>query len=213
MNTVRISLSAILFFEQIPVYSFLTKILLQKMASGTASGTISCCMRDLMMTITKGILLAVILPLVPVFIFNISLPSALALITGTFVIEYGAAALGVGMGLHPLYILYTLTFVALGVTLTMFDVFNLLGRHSERVSRFLKNSSDRAGNSAFLKKYGIYGLVPCVMTLGFYACPPVSWVMGWSQNRSIVLIMGGYIIISIVTILATMGFLKIVGIG
>jgi hypothetical protein len=177
-----------------------------------ASGPLSCCVRDLTMTIAKGIILAVVLPIVPALVFNIPLPSVLALIASTFVIEYGAAAVGVGMGLHPLYVLYAVACIALGVTVTLFDIFDLLGRHSKRVSGFLAKSSERAGRSVFLKKYGIYGLVPCVITLGFYVCPPVSWVMGWPKNRSILLIMGGYIGISLVIILATIGFFKIIGI-
>jgi uncharacterized membrane protein len=100
--------------------------------------------------------------------------------------------------------------VALGVTLALFDVFDILGEHSERVSRFLKKSSERAKQSSFLTKYGIYGLVPGVMTLGFYVCPPVSWVLGWPRNRSILLIIAGYIVISIVTILATMGIFSLI---
>ena len=166
--------------------------------------------RQLTFSVTRGFILSVILPLVPVFLFNISLVSALALITGTFVIEYGAAAVGIGLGLSPFYILYVLTCVALGVILTMFDTFELLAEHSEKVSRFVKKSEERAGRSVFLKQYGIYGLIPCVMTLGFYACPPVSWVLGWPRLRSIALIMTGYIGISLVTILATIGFFNLV---
>jgi hypothetical protein len=172
----------------------------------------SCCVRDLTMTIAKGIILAVVLPIVPALVFNIPLPSVLALIASTFVIEYGAAAAGIGMGLPPLYVLYAVTCIALGVTLTLFDIFDLLSRNSGKVSDFLAQSSERAGRSVFLKRYGIYGLVPCVITLGFYVCPPVSWVMGWHKNRSVLLIMGGYIGISLVTILATTGFFKIIGI-
>src|SRR5665647_592533 len=188
--------------------SFLNEDRFTKMASGL----LSCCVRDLTITIAKGIFLAVVLPIAPALVFNIPVPSVLALIASTFVIEYGAAAVGVGMGLPPLYVLFALTCIALGVTLTLFDIFDLLGRNSERVSGFLVKSSERAGRSVFLKKYGIYGLVPCVITLGFYVCPPVSWVMGWQKNRSILLIMVGYIGISLVTILATIGFFKIIGI-
>lgn len=175
-----------------------------------ATGLISPVLRHLSFTVTRGLILTVLLPLVPVFIFDISPASALALITGTFVIEYGAAAVGIGLGLPPLYILFVLTCVALGVLLTMFDIFDLLAQHSEKVSRFLTQSEERAGRSVFLKRYGIYGLVPCVMTLGLYACPPVSWVLGWPRLRSIALIMTGYISISMVTILATIGFFNLV---
>jgi hypothetical protein len=163
-------------------------------------------------TTAKGIFLAVVLPLAPALVFYIPVTSVLALIGSTIVIEYGAAAVGVGMGLPPIYVLYAVTCIALGVTVTLFDIFDLLGRHSERVSEFLAKSSERAGRSEFLKKYGIYGLVPCIITLGFYVCPPVSWVMGWPRSTSILLIMGGYIGISLITILATIGFFKIIGV-
>jgi hypothetical protein len=175
-----------------------------------STGSFFTVLRHLSLTITRGLILTVLLPLIPVFIFGISPASALALISGTFVIEYGAAAVGIGLGLSPLYILFVLTSVALGVVLTMFDIFDLLSHHSDKVSRFLKQSEERAGRSVFLKQYGIYGLIPCVMTLGFYACPPVSWVLGWPRLRSIALIMTGYISISLLTILATIGFFTLV---
>jgi hypothetical protein len=160
--------------------------------------------------ITKALVLVVVLPLIPAFLFTISIPSTLALITSTLVIEYGAAVIGIGVGLPPVFVLYVLSCVALGVTLALFDVFDILGEHSERVAQFLKRSSERAKQSSFLTKYGIYGLVPCVFTLGFYVCPPVSWVLGWRRDKSILLIMAGYITISIVTILATMGIFSLV---
>ena len=174
------------------------------------TGTIPHYLFHLCGAITKALVLVVVLPLTPAFLFTIPIPSTLALITSTLVIEYGAAPIGIGLGLPPVFVLYVLACVALGVTLTLFDIFDLLGEHSERVSRFLKKSEERAGRSMFLKKYGMYGLVPCVITLGFYVCPPVSWVMGWRRDRSILLIMAGYITISIVTILATMGIFSLV---
>ena len=160
--------------------------------------------------IIKALILVVVLPLTIAFLFTIPLPSTLALITSTLIIEYGAAPIALGLGLPPVFVLCVLVCVALGVTLVLFDIFAIMGERSERVSRFLKKSSERAKQSSFLTKYGIYGLVPGVMILGFYVCPPVSWVLGWPKNRSILLIMAGYITISIVTILATMGLFSLV---
>jgi hypothetical protein len=174
------------------------------------TGTIPHSLISLWGAITKALVLVVVLPLIPAFLFTLSIPSTLALIASTLVIEYGAAVIGIGVGLPPVFVLYVLTCVALGVTLALFDVFDILGEHSERVSQFLKKSSERAKQSSFLTKYGIYGLVPCVFTLGFYVCPPVSWVLGWRRDRSILLIMAGYITISIVTILTTMGIFSLV---
>jgi len=174
------------------------------------TGTISRYLPDLWVAVTRALVLVFLLPLIAALLFNIPLPSTLALITSTLVIEYGAAPIGIGLGLNPLFVLYVLVCVAFGVTLALFDVIAILGEHSERVSRFLKKSSERAKKSTLLTKYGIYGLVPGVMTLGFYVCPPVSWVLGWPKNRSILLIMAGYITISVVTILATIGIFSIV---
>jgi hypothetical protein len=168
------------------------------------------CLRHLSVTVTRGLILILVFPLASAFVFNISPESSLVLIAATLVIEYGAAAVGVGLGLPPLYVLFVIICIALAVILTLFDIFELLGAHSERVSRFLQKSAERAGRLRFLKKYGIYGLVPGVITLGFYVCPPVSWVLGWPRERAVPLIMAGYIAISIVTILATIGILTLV---
>jgi len=174
------------------------------------TGTIPDYLVPLLGAIIKALVLVVVLPLTIAFFFTIPLPSTLALITSTLIIEYGAAPIGLGLGLPPVFVLCVLVCVALGVTLVLFDIFAIMGEHSEKVSRFLKKSSDRAKQSSFLTKYGIYGLVPGVMTLGFYVCPAVSWVLGWPKTRSILLIMAGYISISIITILATMGIFSLV---
>jgi hypothetical protein len=167
-------------------------------------------LRNLTLALTRGLLLAVILPLVPAFLSGIPLSSSLALIFGTFVIEYGAAALGIGLGLHPIYILFVLVCVAFGVTLALFDIFDILGENSPRISQFLKKSEERAHHSAILRTYGILGLIPCVITLGFYVCPAVSRMLGWRRDLSILLIMVGYISISVVTLLATIGIFRLV---
>jgi len=167
-------------------------------------------LRSLCGTITRGLLLTVIFPLVPVFLFGITLSSSLALLASTFAIEYGAAAVGIGLGLPPVYILYVLICVASGVILTLFDMFDMLGEYSPRVSRFLKKSEERAHRSAILKKYGIFGLIPCVFILGFYVCPAVSRVLGWHRDLSFLLIMVGYISASVIMLLATIGILRLV---
>ena len=153
----------------------------------------------------KFVLIAIALPLLPAIVFNEPFAPVVALVTSTFVVEYGAAPIGIGMGLNPFFVLFTLTCIAIGVTLFLFDIFDMMGEHSERVARFLDSAGTQAKKSKVLSKYGIYGLVPCVMTLGFYACPPVAWVFGWRRDISILMIMTGYISISVLTLLISMG--------
>jgi len=150
------------------------------------------------------------IPFAAAFLFSQSMPATLALITGTLVIEYGAAPLGIGLGLHPAFVLLVLTSVAPGITLFLFDLFDTLGRHSERVARFLARSEEKSKRSVLLSKYGISGRVPCVLTLGFYVCPPLSRVLAWRRDLSLLLIMGGFTAISSVLILATYGLFGVI---
>ncbi|OPY38504.1 MAG: hypothetical protein A4E35_00927 [Methanoregula sp. PtaU1.Bin051] len=155
--------------------------------------------------IAKLLLLVFVLPLLPAVASGMPVPAVLALIISTLVIEYGAAPVGLGFGLHPVYVLLALTSIGLGVTLFLFDILDTIGEHSERVKRFLTRSAERGRSSPLFAKYGVCGLVPCVMTLGFYVCPPVACVFGWKRDHSILMIMAGYVGISIATILLTMG--------
>lgn len=155
--------------------------------------------------VARLLLLVLALPLFAAFLLGYPLPASLALVTTTLVIEYGAAPVGIGLDLPPLFVLATLFSVALGVTLFLFDLIDTLGEHSARVKGFLARSAERGRKSALLSTYGIYGLVPCVMVLGFWVCPPVAGVLGWKRDMSIILIMAGFLIASVVTLALALG--------
>ena len=152
---------------------------------------------------------AIVLPLVPVFLLGLSLPSTLILMTSTFILEYGAAPVGVGLGLNPFFVLFVLLCIAASVNSLLFDIFTIIGTHSVRVAEFLRKNGERARRSKVVDRYGIYGLIPLVWTLGIFACPPVSWVLGWDRTRSFVAIMAGFSFAAVVTTLASVGILKI----
>ncbi|MCX6698012.1 MAG: hypothetical protein NTV84_10800 [Methanoregula sp.] len=161
------------------------------------------------LTPVKFVGFTVALPIVLAMLFTIPGISTLALITTSLIIEYCAAPVGIGLGLQPVFVIVVLTSAALAVTPLSYDIFDTLGTSTLRVVRFLLRSKQRAERSKILSKYGINGLVPCVMILGFYACPPIAWVVGWLRNYAILLTMAGFILISRVTILATPGVIRI----
>jgi uncharacterized membrane protein len=165
--------------------------------------------RQLAIALAKFVLAGIVLPLIPVAVFGQQLGPTLALMTSTFIIEYGAAPVGIGLGLNPVFVLFVLLCIAAAVTMLLFDIFSFIGTHSARVAAFLEKASERANRSNIIAKYGIYGLIPCVWTLGFYACPPVSWVLGWDRNRSIIIIMAGEAFASVLAILASIGIIRI----
>jgi len=160
--------------------------------------------------VARFLLLSVGIPVLFALAAGIPVSFVLALVFSTLVIEYGAAPVGIGLGLSPLYVLFALVCVALAVTLFLFDIIDTLSESSDRVRRFLERSAEKGRRSRLLSKYGICGLAPLVITLGFYACPPVSCILGWDRTRSILVIMAGYTGIAIATILVTTGIFNII---
>jgi len=152
---------------------------------------------------------ALVLPLAAAVLTGRPVPATIALTGSTFIIEYGAAPVGILGGLDPLFVLFTLSCIALGVTLLLFGLCGTLEIHWPRFARFLERTRARAQGSALLAQYGIYGLVPLVMILGFYVCAPAACLFGWRRDHATILIMAGYIIASIVSILATQGVIGI----
>ncbi len=157
----------------------------------------------------RCVLLAIVLPLVPVLILGLPPAPALALISGGFLIEYGAAPIGIALGLPPLYVFYALMCTESGIFLGLFDIFDTIGKTSAPVARFLEKTQQIARRSRVAERYGILGLVPCEILLGVYICAPLSRVMGWKEYRSLAITIAGYSAALAVTILATIGLLGV----
>ena len=159
--------------------------------------------------------IVILLPLPVAYITGQSLMVTLALMASTFIIEYGAAPVGIFGGLDRIVVLFVLSCIALGVTLLLFYLCGTLEEHWPRLARILDKTRSRAKSSLFLTKYGIFGLVPLVIVLGFYVCAPAACNLGWRRDHATILIMAGYMIACIVTILlthgATMVFVPVAG--
>lgn len=141
---------------------------------------------------------------------NIPIHKTLSLIVSTFALEYLAVPVGIGLGLSPVFVLIVVTSVALSVVLLLFTIFEIIGEKSKRVSNFLSKSRAKADNSKLTQKYGIYGLVPGVIILGFYVCPAVAWVLGWRKDYATILIILGFVFISTIIMFTTIGGLELI---
>lgn len=157
--------------------------------------------------------IVIALPLPVAYLQGAPVPVTLALMGSTFVIEYGAAPVGILGGLDPLFVLFVLACIALGVTLLLFAFCGLLEDRWPFFARFVARTRERAQSSAILARYGILGLVPLVMILGFYFCAPAACIFGWRRDHATILILAGYLIAALITILATRGVLSALGAG
>jgi len=153
------------------------------------------------------IILAFAIPISISAVLGIHISKTLSLIVSTFALEYFAVPVGIGLGLDPVFVLITVTSVALSVVLLMFKIFDIVGRESKRVSNFLSKSRERGQKSKIIQKYGVYGLVPAVPFLGFYVCPAIAWTLGWRRDYAVILIIIGFVFISTIMLLASIGIL------
>ncbi len=156
--------------------------------------------------------IGILLPLVITLLSGRPAETIYSLIAATFLLEYGAAALGAGMGLGPGPVFLVVSIVALGVHIVLFGFLDTLGAESERARRFQEKTIVRADKNRIISKYGIYGLPPAVWTIGFYFCPGIVWVLGWNRWRAIILIMAGYLAAAAVTYYVADGALRLIGI-
>jgi hypothetical protein len=154
-----------------------------------------------------GVFIAIVLPLLPVLFFGYPLMPTLALIGTGFLLEYGAAPLGIALGLPPLFVFWVLMCTETGIFLGLFGIFDTIGQTWSPVTNFLEKTRHLAHRSSLAGRYGILGLIPCEIIIGVYANAPVSWMAGWHRYRSLAFTMAGYVPALILTILATIGLL------
>ena len=172
-------------------------------------GNVSVFLRQLARALARCILVAVLLPLIPVLLFGVPLAPTVTVITSGFIIEYGAAPIGLALGLSPPVVFYILMCTETGIFLGLYDIFNTIGETSAPVARLLEKTHQYSHSSAGVERYGILALIPCEILLGVYVCAPVSWVLGWQENRALIVTMAGYIVALVITILLTMGLFRV----
>ena len=137
-------------------------------------------------------------------------PSAIvALVGSAFLIEYGAVIPGIALGIGFFPIIVVLSSVAFSVILTSLELFDLLARKFQKVGDFLERV-ERGRITGIISHYGIWGLVPGILVVGFYVCPAISWIFTWKRWHSVVLMMTGYLISAIAVYLLTTGVVAIV---
>ncbi|MDI6719730.1 MAG: hypothetical protein QMD46_08985 [Methanomicrobiales archaeon] len=165
--------------------------------------------RATLLNVAASIFFGICLPLILSQICGISVPLTCSLVVSTFTIEYGAAAIGLASGLPPGYVLIVMASSAFSVILFSFSVLDALGERSPRVAAFIERAQRKYGSSRMLRRYGLIALVPGVMTVGLYVCPPLIWILGWNRRQSILLMMLGFLASVAATLLTAMGVLTV----
>ncbi len=127
-------------------------------------------------------------------IFGIPFAGIVGVASSTAIIEYGAAAVAVGIGTPPLP---ATIFVALSGGTLMLLLFAVLDTLAERLSivrRLVERAQRQTKTIAWLERYGPVALIPGVIFAGFYVCVPIAWLLGWQRDRSLVALWTGFLV-------------------
>jgi hypothetical protein len=163
--------------------------------------------RHIAAALAQGVFVALVLPLLAMLLFQEPVMPTLALIGSGLVIEYGAAPVGIALGLPPLFVFWVLICTETGIFIGLYDIFDAVGHTWPPAADFLARTQQFLQKNPVAGRYGILGLVPCEILIGVYANAPVSWVLGWRRERSLAFTMIGYVPCLVLSILATIGLL------
>lgn len=165
--------------------------------------------QELVVPVALGVAAIVVLPLILAGLDGVPPERTLTLVGSALVIEYGAGAVGIALGISPITTFLILASTGLGLVVLLFAIFDTLGRKSGRVAGFLKKTESRMERHPFIRKWGILALFPGVVIVGIYFVTPVAWILRWETRRSIFLILAGYLAAGVVTLLGTLGIFRL----
>ncbi len=148
-----------------------------------------------------------IAPFIAGFFFTVPPGSVLALMSATLILEYGAVFIGTALGMDNAITFIVVSLVATGMIFFQLSLFDHVGKSSPRVARFLERVRRKYGSSPVIKKYGVFALVPGMLVVGFYACPAVTWLLGWERKIAFIVMMGTFCAASAFLLPVSEGFI------
>jgi len=152
---------------------------------------------------------------VPLLLGSVSgVPPAtvLALIGSTLLFQAAAAVVGLSLGLHPLIVLAFLTSVAAAILLGILEVCDLFAERSRFVQSILQKIDGKTREIDALRHYGALMLLPVIWIPGIalYGTPVVAWVFHYPRVISLLCMLVGWMIATVVVMAATMGLINLV---
>ena len=139
------------------------------------------------MAIAIAFVIATLIPVLLGFLFSVPTGKIFTLIISTLVLQANAAFVGMGLGLHPLFILVVMTLVELGIVLAIYEILDTFAEQSERVRRFTKSTEEKMARYPILHKYGAVTLIilPALPVIGLtQASSSGGFCAGTRSSRS-----------------------------
>jgi uncharacterized membrane protein len=154
---------------------------------------------------------AILIPVSVGLSFGVSPGAMMSLVTSVIIFQALAAVIGLGLNIPPGFVLAVMTSVALTVILTVFEICDAFAHRSTRVQGWIAKMKDFSEKSDKFNKYGELALLPIIWIpgIGLYGCALIAWIFQWRGVKAIGPMLIGWIIASLVVMIASLGLISI----
>jgi len=152
------------------------------------------------------------IPLV-IGLYNQNTPGEiLGLVASIFILQPLAVAVGLGLGIHPVQVMFIMMSFGISVIFVLFGICDIFAERSEWLHRHLKKIEAITEKSEMFKKYGIYTFIPFIWVpgIGLYGCVMIAWLFKWRSARAGAIILSGWIIAALIVLLTSIGIFQII---
>jgi len=152
------------------------------------------------------------IPLV-IGLYNQNTPGEiLGLVASIFILQPLAVAVGLGLGIHPVQVMFIMMSFGISVIFVLFGICDIFAERSEWLHRHLKKIEAITEKSEMFKKYGIYTFIPFIWVpgIGLYGCVMIAWLFKWRSARAGAIILSGWILAALIVLLTSIGIFQII---
>jgi uncharacterized membrane protein len=152
------------------------------------------------------------IPLV-IGLYNENTPGeVLGLVASIFVLQPLAVAIGLGLGIHPVQVMFIMVSFGITIIVILFGICDMFAERSEWLHKHLKKIEAITQKSEMFRKYGIYTFIPFIWVpgIGLYGCVMIAWLFKWRSARAGVIILAGWILAALLVLLTSIGIFSII---
>jgi len=154
---------------------------------------------------------AIFLPVGVGLSYGVSPEVMIGLVTSVIIFQALAAVVGLSLKIPPVFVLAVMTSVAFTVILTVFEICDAFAHRSMRVQGWIAKMKVVSEKYYRFKKYGEVALLMIIWIpgIGLYGCVLIAWIFHWRGVKAITLMLMGWLIASLVVMLASLGIISI----
>jgi uncharacterized membrane protein len=134
------------------------------------------------------------------------------MVVSIFILQPLAVAVGLGLGIHPVQVMFIMISFGISVILVLPRICDLFAERSEWLRQNLKKTERITQKSEMFRKYGIYTFIPFIWVpgVGLYGCVMIAWMFNWRSVRAASIILAGWILAALIVLLTSIGIFQII---